>query len=248
MGRLEGKSVVITGAGSGIGRAASLLFTKEGAKLIAVDKTDGVKETAKLVSDAGGTVEAVMADGTRVQGETNITGSTGHVTQIHLLPPDAKPLPETLAAIAAADLITIGPGSLYTSLVPNLLVRGIPEAVAASTAVKVFVCNLMTEANESLDLTAADHIRVLNRHAGTRIFDYALLNRTPASAELKAKYAKERASQIVTDVEEIEALGLKAVLGDYLDEEDGVARHATDLVTRDLLQLASKPRPSRARA
>ena len=221
------------------------------------DFAEAVKQSSVILATSGhiypSTVadvqlEAVMADGTRVQGETNITGSTGRITQIHLLPPDAKPLPETLAAIAAADLITIGPGSLYTSLVPNLLVHGIPEAVAASTAVKVFVCNLMTEANESLDLTAADHIRVLNRHAGTRIFDYALLNRTPASAELKAKYAKERASQIVTDVEEIEALGLKAVLGDYLDEEDGVARHATDLVTRDLLQLASKPRPSRVRA
>src|SRR5207245_6477789 len=132
-------------------------------------------------------LEAVMADGTRVGGETNITASTGRIKELHLVPPDVQPLTQTLAAIASADLITIGPGSLFTSLVPNMLVHGIPEAVAASPAVKVLVCNLMTEANESLGLTAADHIRVLNSHAGTRIFDYALLNRTPASVELKLK-------------------------------------------------------------
>jgi len=221
------------------------------------DFAEAVKQSSVILATTGHIypstiadvqLEAVMADGSRVLGETNITGSTGRITQIHLLPPDAKPLPETLAAIAAAHLISIGPGSLYTSLVPNLLVHGIPEAVAASSAVKVFVCNLMTEANESLGLTAADHIRVLNSHAGTRIFDYALLNRTPASVELKLKYAQERASQIVADIEEIEALGVKAILGDYLDEVDGVARHATDRVTRDLLQLAAKAMPSRAKA
>jgi uncharacterized cofD-like protein len=221
------------------------------------DFAEAVKQSSVILATTGHIypstiadvqLEAVMADGTRVLGETNITGSTGRITQIHLLPPDAKPLPETLAAIAAARLITIGPGSLYTSLVPNLLVHGIPEAVAASSAVKVFVCNLMTEANESLGLTAADHIRVLNSHAGTRIFDFALLNRTPASPELKLKYAQERASQIVADIEEIEALGVKAILGDYLDEVDSVARHATDRVTRDLLQLAVKAMPSSAKA
>ncbi len=100
----------------------------------------------------------------------------------------------------------------------------------------------MTQANESLGLTAADHIRALNRHAQKQIFDYALINRTPASDELKAKYALEGACQIVNDLEAIEALGVIPVLGDYL-EEAGVARHNTARVARDLMQLATEHPP-----
>src|SRR5438445_6345839 len=104
-------------------------------------------------------LEALFEDGTRVRGETRITASNGKIRELVLVPADVEPLPQTLEAIAGADLITIGPGSLFTSLIPNLLVRGIPEAILASPAIKVFVCNLMTQANESLSLTAADHIR-----------------------------------------------------------------------------------------
>ncbi|MGD0271950.1 MAG: 2-phospho-L-lactate transferase CofD family protein, partial [Candidatus Sulfotelmatobacter sp.] len=104
-------------------------------------------------------------------------------------------------------------------------------------ATKVYVCNLMTQANESLGLTAADHIRALNRHAHRQIFDYALINRTPISNQLKAKYALEGACQIVADLDAIEALGVIPVMGDYL-EEAGVARHNTARVASDLVQLA----------
>jgi uncharacterized cofD-like protein len=148
-------------------------------------------------------------------------------------------LPQTLDAITNADAITIGPGSLFTSLVPNLLVQGIPEAIVASRAVKVFVCNLMTEANESLGLTAADHIRVLNRHARLPLVDYALINQTPIPPALKAKYAAAGGSPINADVEAMESLGVKVILGDYLETNQGVARHATDRVARDLLRLCT---------
>src|SRR5271157_1439914 len=135
-------------------------------------------------------LEASLEDGTRVRGETRITASKGKIRELYLVPSDVEPLPQTLEAIASADLITIGPGSLFTSLIPNLLVRGIPEAILESPAVKVFVCNLMTQVNESLSLTAADHIRALNSHAGVQLFDYTLINRTTASPEMKAKYAR----------------------------------------------------------
>lgn len=187
-------------------------------------------------------LEALMEDGTRVRGETNITASKGRINELFMIPPNAGPLPQTLEAIARADVITIGPGSLFTSLIPNLLVRGIAQAIANSSAVKVYVCNLMTQANESLGRTAADHIRALNEHAEARIFDFALINRKMASPEMKAKYVQEGQSQIVADLEAIEALGVIPVLGDYL-EEDTVARHATDRVARDLLQLATQERP-----
>src|SRR5206468_6270421 len=163
-------------------------------------------------------LEALMEDGTRVRGETKITASKGRIKELFLDPPDVEPLRQTLEAIARADLITIGPGSLFTSLIPNLLVHGIPQAIVNSSAVKVYVCNLMTQANESLGLTAADHIRALNRHAQIeRLFDYALINRTPVSGELKAKYALEGAAQIVADLDAVEQLGVRPVLGDYLD-------------------------------
>jgi uncharacterized cofD-like protein len=184
-------------------------------------------------------LEALLEDGTRVRGETRITASKGKLRELVLVPANVEPLPQTLAAIASADLITIGPGSLFTSLIPNLLVRGIPEAILESPAIKVFVCNLMTQVNESLSLTASDHIKALNKHAGVQLFDYALINRKPASADMKVKYAMEGASQIVVDLEAIEAIGVCPVLGEYLDEGD-VARHATDRVAHDLMALMAQ--------
>ncbi len=184
-------------------------------------------------------LEALMEDGARVRGETEITASKGRIHELFLVPPDVEPMPQTLDAIAHADLITIGPGSLFTSLIPNLLVRGISQAIVSSPAAKVYICNLMTQANESLNLSAADHILALNRHAQNELFDYAFINRTPVSDEMKTKYMREGGSQIVNDLDAIEALGVIPVLGDYL-EEDGVARHDTNRVAQDLMQLAAQ--------
>lgn len=192
---------------------------------------------------------AIMDDGSFVRGETNITASDRRIVELRMAPANAKPLPKTLEAIATADLITIGPGSLFTSLVPNLLVRDVSKAIAGSRAVKVFVCNLMTQANESLGLTASDHIRALYKHARHQFFDYALVNRTPASPELALKYAEKRQSQIEPDVEQIRALGVKPLLGEYMMEEihlsEGlIARHDTHRVAQDLLKLMMELRES----
>ena len=185
-------------------------------------------------------LEALMEDGTRVRGETKITASKGRIRELFLdsarcrtaCPKRWKPSPR-------ADLITIGPGSLFTSLIPNLLVQGIAEAIVQSSAVKVYVCNLMTQANESLGLTAADHIRALNRHAAGRTHLRLRPHQShPAPPPMKAKYALEGATQIVADLEAIEELGVCPVLGDYLDE-DIVARHLTDRIATDLMDLVT---------
>jgi uncharacterized cofD-like protein len=189
-------------------------------------------------------LEAIMDDGSRVRGETSITNSKKRIARLKLLPPNAEPLPETLDAIRHADLITLGPGSLFTSLIPNILVSGIAQAIADSSAVKAYVCNLMTQANESLGLTAADHIRAIYAHAGRRIFQFALVNQRQAPEEMRGKYALEASTQIVVDEEEIRAMGVQPVFGDYLQEEGGVARHATDRVTLDLLRLKEFRRES----
>jgi uncharacterized cofD-like protein len=211
------------------------------------DFAEAVRESSKILATRGtifpATVsnvqlEALMSDGSTVFGETNITASQSRIVRLRMVPENAQPLTETLEAIAKADMITMGPGSLFTSLIPNLLVHGIPEAIAASRAVKVYICNLMTQANESLGLTAADHIRKLYEHAGAPIFDYALVNTAPISEKLQAKYALEGASRIVVDREAIESLGVRCVTGDFVGE-GMVVRHATERVATELLKLAA---------
>lgn len=184
-------------------------------------------------------LEALMDDDTRVRGETKITASKRRIVQLEMVPGNVKPMPQTLDAIAHADMITIGPGSLFTSLIPNVLVHGIADAIGKSSALKVYVCNLMTQANESLGLSAADHIKAIYKHAGTKIFDAALLNVRDLASELQAKYALEGASQIVIDEDEVRSLGVKPILGDYLYADKGVARHNTDRVAKELMQLAA---------
>jgi uncharacterized cofD-like protein len=190
------------------------------------------------------TLAARMDDGSMVHGETNITASHRRIVELMLEPFDAQPLAEALDAIAHADLITLGPGSLYTSLITNLLVRGIPEALAASRATRVYVCNLMTQANESLGLTASQHIEKILQHApgaSQPIFDFALINTTPISPLLLAQYAREGQAPIEADLDSTRALGVEPVVGNFAHEGE-VLRHDYDRVTECLLQLAIRSR------
>jgi uncharacterized cofD-like protein len=184
------------------------------------------------------TLTAQMDDGSVVRGETNITASKRSIVELMLDPAAVDPLPETLAAIAHADLITLGPGSLYTSLITNLLVRGVPEAIADSKAVRVYVCNLMTQANESLGLTASQHIEKIMDHCrGARMFDYALINTAPIRAETLAQYAREGQEPIEADLDRVRALGVEPVAGGFVHEGD-VLRHDYEAVARKLMELA----------
>lgn len=183
------------------------------------------------------TLAARMDDGSMVEGETNITKSKRTIVELTLQPAGADPLPETLEAIANADLITLGPGSLYTSLITNLLVRGIPEAIAASKATRVFICNLMTQANESLGLPASEHIaKTLQYAGGKRIFDYAVINTAPISPAILAQYAREGQEPLVNDLEKVRALGVEPIPGNFLHEGD-VLRHDYDRVAQVLLSI-----------
>ena len=188
------------------------------------------------VTTANATLVAHMDDGTVVRGETNITASKRRIVELTLDPPDAAPLQETLDAIERANLITVGPGSLYTSLITNLLVDGIPSALAHARGVRVFICNLMTQANESLGMTASEHIERIYEHTRAPIFDCALVNTAPFSAETLARYAAEGASPIAADIERIQALGVRCIAGNFASE-DSVVRHAPGRVTAALLAL-----------
>ena len=182
------------------------------------------------------TLQARMEDGSLVEGETNITASKHRICELHLEPAQAEPLPETLDSIARADLITLGPGSLYTSLITNLLVQGIPEALGRARGLRVFVCNLMTQSNESLGLTASQHIERIYEHAGRPIFDYALVNTAPVSPSLLYRYAQEGAAPILPDIEQIEALGVRVIPGPFAAEGDTL-RHDADRVAEMLLTM-----------
>jgi 2-phospho-L-lactate transferase/gluconeogenesis factor (CofD/UPF0052 family) len=205
------------------------------------------------------TLSARMDSGALVEGETSITASPHRIVELMLLPADAQPLPGALDAIASADLITLGPGSLYTSLITNMLVRGIPEAIAASRATRVYVGNLMTQANESLGLTASQHVEKILQHCNPerrpsqperrqqiegedsssypRLFDYALINTAPISPTLLAQYAREGQSPIEPDLDRIRSLGVEPIAGNFVHEGD-VLRHDPDRVTQALLKLA----------
>jgi len=216
------------------------------------DFTHAVQFASKILATRGriypattanATVVAHMEDGSVVRGETDITASKLRISELMIDPPNAPALPETLEAIERADLITVGPGSLYTSLITNLLVQGIHSALAEAKGVRVYICNLMTQANESLGLTASDHIERIYEHTRAPVFDYAIVNTAPFSPETLARYAAEKASPIIADMERIEKLGVRCITGDFASE-DNVVRHAANRVTGALLALGYS-RPAR---
>jgi uncharacterized cofD-like protein len=187
---------------------------------------------------------ARMEDGSLVCGETKISASRKRIVEVMLEPTDAPALTETLHAIAGADLITLGPGSLYTSLITNLLVGGIPEALAATRATRVYIANLMTEANESLGFSVSEHIERIYEHVGRPIFDYALVNTGPVSAAICERYAAEGAEPTKADIEHIEAMGIRCITGDFIARGD-LLRHAPNRVTEAILALSRAPLPLR---
>ncbi len=192
-------------------------------------------------------LDAVMRDGRRVRGETNITAGRSGIARLRLVPANVRPLPQALEAILHADIVSIGPGSLFTSCIPNLLVRGVPEAICRSNAIRVYIGNLMTQPNESTGLSASQHIQAIFDHARCRVFDYAILNSAPVPDELRARYAEDNAEPLLNDLDQIRSLGVIPILGDYLDASH-FARHAADRIALDLLNLPTRlPRDGHTR-
>jgi len=183
-------------------------------------------------------LKARLANGRTLTGESRINKTPTPIRRLHLVPHLAKPLPEALSAIGEADLVTVGPGSLYTSLIPNLLVRGIARALARSRAVKVYVCNLMTQPGETRGYSAADHVRALHEHAGSSLFDFVVLNTAGFPGRMKRRYQEEHAEPVVNDLDQILALQVHPVLADLV-ADDRVARHDSTRLVRLLLEMAS---------
>jgi uncharacterized cofD-like protein len=182
-------------------------------------------------------LRAELTDGSWIEGETNITSAGRSVRRVHLDPPDALPLQGALEAIHSADLITLGPGSLYTSLIPNMLVKEMILAIRASNAVKVYVQNIMTQPGETEGYSAADHVQVLTDHCGGVIFPNILINNRLPSAELLQRYEAEHARVVEIDHERLRTMGLNVMERDLL-AEDRVIRHDPDRLASAVFNMS----------
>jgi uncharacterized cofD-like protein len=156
-------------------------------------------------------LRAHLADGRIVDGETRISRSDSPIARIELNPAGVKPSPGILDAIARADVITLGPGSLFTSIIPNLLVRGVARAIQRSPAWKICILNLMTQPGETSGLTAADHIDAIHRHSRARFLQFAIANSSPIARPALARYVRARAGQVELDRGRLEAQGLNLI-------------------------------------
>ena len=190
------------------------------------------------------TLEATLENGEKVVGETRISRSRSRIRSISLNPQHCKPLEDTLKAIEAADLITLGPGSLFTSIIPNVLVDGIPQAIACSRAVKACFVNLMWQPGETIGFTAADHVAAIYEHAGVALLDCAVINTRPFSHALLGKYERREARPVANDIERLEAMGL-AVVGRELLLEGEKIRHDPAAIAAVAVELAGKARRGR---
>jgi uncharacterized cofD-like protein len=189
---------------------------------------------------------AELEDGREVFGETNITASRAAIRRLRLEPEQCLPLPEALAALRAADIITVGPGSLYTSILPNLLVSRVAEVIGAARAVKIFICNLMTQPGETDGYTARQHLEAVKRYAPAINFDYVFVNHRHISDEQAARYAAEGAHQIGLNAhlfEEEFSDETEIVRADLLDEGEKV-RHSPEKLARVILACYEQACPS----
>lgn len=191
-------------------------------------------------------LRAHLSDGSVVDGESRISRSTLPIERIELVPATASPMQETLEAIRQADLITLGPGSLFTSIIPNLLVKGIPEAMRKSKGITACLVNLMWQPGETTGLSASDHIRHILAHAGAgaprqRFLNYAVVNTEPIADDLLISYARNRAMQVTNDIDTLRQSGIDVVALPLLAAGPKV-RHDPDKLARIVVELAKKGR------
>src|SRR5579871_307176 len=214
------------------------------------DFPEAVKASAEVLKIAGRiypsttanvSLEATLANGSRVVGETRISRSRQKIRSVRLNPRKVRPLPATLNALQEADVITLGPGSLFTSVIPNLLVEGIPAAIRRSPAVKVYFVNLMWQPGETTDFRASDHIKAIHRHAGGKLLDYAVINIRPIPSEVKRRYARESALPVENDIDNILKLGVQVMAGNLAQLSDKV-RHDPATTAAVVLKLAQEGR------
>lgn len=215
---------------------------------IAGDFEKAIKEMGKVLAIRGRVLPATLrhvslcaefADGTIVEGESEIPMVRKKIKRVFLRPGDCEPVEEALEAIADADVIVLGPGSLYTSVIPNLLVKGLADAVASSQAVTVYACNIMTQPGETDGYKASDHIRAIHQHAGSGLIKYAVVNVQEIPRKLLKKYKEDGAMPVKADLRELERLGVNVIQENMVYETD-LVRHDSGKLGGAIIRLAQQ--------
>jgi len=187
---------------------------------------------------------AELEDGYIICGEENIGKHNsihkGRIKRVFLDLPSSKPLQEALDAIMEADIIVLGPGSLYTSIIPNLLVDGVCDHISKSSALKVYVCNIMTQPGETENYSVYDHIDAIEKHSCRGIIDYCIVNTASIPKELERKYADDGAEPVKVDYQLIENAGIKVITGEFASIKDNYVRHNSIKIAETIIDLAAE--------
>ncbi|HBE80987.1 MAG TPA: hypothetical protein DDW65_24845, partial [Firmicutes bacterium] len=204
------------------------------------DFETAIRESSKVLAVRGQVLPATLenvvlkaelVDGTIVYGESKISKSKQPIKRVFLDPVDIKTVPEAINAIVEADVVILGPGSLYTSIIPNLLVKDIATAIQKSKGIKIYICNAMTQPGETDHYTASDHIKAIINHAGNGLIDIAVANTETIPADILERYSEEGAEPVVSDLDNINDLGITP-LGTKIIVKSKVIRHDTMKLAR----------------
>ena len=211
------------------------------------DFEEAVKESSRVLAVRGRVLPSTLENvvlvaqcegGEVVYGESTIGKCKDRIEKVFLQPENPQALPDALESIADADLIVLGPGSLFTSVIPNLLVLGIANAIRESSALRIYVCNVMTQPGETDCFTAADHLRAIMDHAGKDIVDHVLINSGCVPDRLAEKYRQEGAYPVEVDRDRLKPLGINVIEEDLISSMD-YARHDPDRLAKAIMKVAS---------
>ncbi len=217
--------------------------------------TDGdfekaVQETSTVLAIRGKVVPSTVSnihliaeyeDGTKTKGEAKIPNPKSRIKRLLLTDKDAYPTKDSISAIEEADVIIMGPGSLYTSIIPNLIINGMSEAIAKSTALKIYVCNVMTQPGETDNFKASDHVKAIEEHSNRDVIEVCLLNNVDPPPDALSRYSAEKSYPVMCDVDKIQEMGYKVVAVDLLSVADYV-RHDSQKLNKAIIDLIESNR------
>lgn len=208
--------------------------------------SEGIRELSKVfqvkgdiypMTDESISLIAEMEDGSFINGESNIPLARKKINRLRLGPGSVVPVAEVIEAIEDADFIIISPGSLYTSIMPNLIIPQINDAFRRTSAKFIYVCNIMTQEGETTDYKASDHVKAINEHVGQALIEKMIVNNGPVKREIMKKYDQENAKLVINDREELEKLEIKLIEEDIVSYYDGMVRHNTEKIAELIYQL-----------
>lgn len=190
------------------------------------------------------TLYAELEDGYVITGESNIgkhhTSHEGKIKKVYILPENVTPLGEVIEAFLDADIVVLGPGSIYTSIIPNLLVDGVVDALRNTSALKLYVCNVMTQPGETEDYTVSEHIKAIEKHSYQGILDYCVVNTAEIPDDFKSKYSKDGSKCVEVDYDVLNKMDLEIIEGDFVEIKNGYIRHNTKKLAEEIVNLVAE--------